>query len=138
MALGELRLPGQQFGNLALDELLVENLPARDAVDLRAQGRDAVFIGLLHAGLPRGRGAEQIVAQHQIRSGKQIADRHRSHHRAHEGGEPRPYDEVPDFVAAGDDDGVRFSTSAEDRSLPILFHGHVPNSRRIVCRITHC
>jgi hypothetical protein len=43
VSLGDLALTGEKFGDLALDELLIEKLPACDAVDLRAQDRDAVL-----------------------------------------------------------------------------------------------
>ena len=66
MALAELALALEQFADLGFHQLLVEQLAAGDAVDLRAQCRDAVLIGLLHARLPGGGGADQIVAQHQI------------------------------------------------------------------------
>ena len=61
----------QKFGDLGFHHLLVEHLAAGDAVDLRAQRRDAVLIGVLHARLPRDGGADQIVAQHEIGGGQE-------------------------------------------------------------------
>ncbi len=61
----------EQLGDLGLHQLLVEQLAAGDAIDLRAQCRDAVLVGLLHARLARRRGADQIVAQDQIGGCKQ-------------------------------------------------------------------
>ena len=47
-ALLQRRLPLQQLLELLLELLLVEQLPAGDAVDLRAQFGDAVLVGELH------------------------------------------------------------------------------------------
>ena len=47
VALRQLRLPFKKLADLGFHQLLVEHLAAGDAVDLRAQRRDAVFVGLL-------------------------------------------------------------------------------------------
>src|SRR5690606_19779639 len=74
MSLGQLRLALQKLAHLALHELLVEQLAAGDAVDLRAQGGNPIFIGLLHPRLPRNRGADQVVAQDEVGGGEQVSN----------------------------------------------------------------
>ena len=115
MACRQLRLPVQQLADLVLHQLLVEQLAAGDAVDLGAQRRDAILVGLLHARLARRAGADQVVAQDEVGGGEQVADGDREQRRAGEGGEPRPDGEMPDLVAARDDDRVRLFTPAEYR-----------------------
>ncbi len=77
MARGERHLLLHQLVDLVFDHLLVEKLTRGDAVDLRAKRGDAVFIIMLHAGLARHGGADQVVAQHEIGRGKEITDRQR-------------------------------------------------------------
>ena len=113
MALGQLRLARQQLAHLALHQLLVEQLAAGDAVDLGAQRGNAVLVGLLHARLAGRRGAEQVVAQHQVAGRQEVADGHRRERRAGQGGDPRADREMPDLVAARDDDRVRLPAPAE-------------------------
>ena len=111
----QLGLAVEQLGDLLFHQLLVEQLAAGDAVDLRPQRRDAVFIGLLDARLARRAGADQIVAQNEIGGGEQIADGDRQQRRAAKCGKPRPDGEMPDIVAMRDDDGVWLFTPAEYR-----------------------
>ena len=131
-----LRLALEQFADLGLHQLLVEHLAAGDAVDLRAQRRDAVLIGLLQARLPRGRGVDQVVPEHEIGGREQVADGDRRERRAGERGKPRSDLEMADVVAARDDDRVRFlalcrrpltdSSFTERASIPLeLRHGRL-------------
>ena len=60
------RLARSELVDLRLDVLLVEELPAGQPVDVRAQGRDTVLIGVLHARLPRDRGREQVIAKDEV------------------------------------------------------------------------
>ncbi len=115
VALGEPGLAFEQLADLGFHQLLVEHLPAGDAVDLRAQRRDAVLIGLLQACLPRRRGVDQIVPEHQI-GGREQGSRCAIAAKAEPASrrQPRPDLEMTDIVAARDDDRVRFSAPAED------------------------
>ena len=113
MAGGKLRLAVQEFGDLLLHQLLVEQLAAGDAVDLGAQRRNAVLVGLLDARLASRARADQVVAQDEVGGGKKVADGNREQRRAGERGDPRPNGEVPDVVAARNDDRVRLFTPAE-------------------------
>ena len=112
---GKLGLAVEEFGDFLLHQLLVEQLAAGDAVDLGAQRRNAILIGLLHACLPRRGGADEIVAQHEVGRRQQIAYGNRRQRRAYERGKPGAYGEMPYLIAPGDDDRVGFSASAEDR-----------------------
>ncbi len=115
MALRQLRLPLEQLADLGLHQLLVEHLAAGDAVDLRAQRRDAVLIGLLQARLARRGRVDQVVPEHEVGGREQIADGHCGERRAGDGGQPGTDLEMTDIVAARDDDRVRLLAPAEDR-----------------------
>ena len=115
MALCQLRLPFDKLADLRFHQLLVEHLPAGDAVDLRAQRRDAVLVSLLKARLPRSGRVDQVVPEHEVGSRKQVADGHRRERRTANGDQPRMDLEMTDVVAARDDDRVRFLAPAEDR-----------------------
>ena len=54
---------------LLLELLLVEQLPAGDAIDLRAQLGDAVLVGELLLGLARDQPVEHVVAEGEIGRG---------------------------------------------------------------------
>ena len=111
----KLGLAIEQLGDLVLHQLLIEKLAAGDAIDLCAQRRDAVLVGLLDARLARRRGADQVVAQDEIGGGKQITDGNRQKRRATKCNQPRPDREMPDRVAMRDDDGVGLFAPAEYR-----------------------
>ena len=54
------RLPAHDLVELLLVLLLVEELAARDAVDLRAQVGDAILVGELHLGLPGDQAGQHV------------------------------------------------------------------------------
>ena len=60
---------------------LVEQLPAGDAIDLRAQFGDAVLVGELHLGLAADQPGEHVLVEGEIGSGGDRPDRH-DHQRA--------------------------------------------------------
>ena len=64
------RLPLQQRAEFLFELFLVEQLPAGDAIDLRAQFRDTVLIGELHFRLPSDQAGEHAVAEGEIGSGR--------------------------------------------------------------------
>ena len=66
-ALLELRLAGQQFVNLALEGVLIEQLPAGHAVEFGARLGEAILVGVLHFGLTGGQGAEHVVVKGDIK-----------------------------------------------------------------------
>ena len=72
------RLPLEQCVELLLELLLVEQLPAGDAVDLRAQFGDAVLIGELHFRLAADQPRQHVLAEGEIGAGRDRPDRH--HH----------------------------------------------------------
>jgi len=113
-----------QFADFGFHQLLVEQLAAGDAVDLTAQRRNTVFVGLLHARLPRRGRADEVVAQHQIGGCEKVAHRNGGERRAGQACNPWTQGEVPDFIASGDDDGVRLLALAEYRGLSGWFHGN--------------
>jgi hypothetical protein len=55
---------------LSLELLLVEQLPAGGAIDLRAQFGEAVFVGELLLGLTRDEPSECVVAEREIGRGR--------------------------------------------------------------------
>ena len=63
------RLLAHDLIELLLELLLVEQLAAGDAVDLRAQFGDAVFIGELHFGLACNEPLEHVVVEREIGAG---------------------------------------------------------------------
>ena len=65
----EQRLAARDLIELALELLLVEQLPARQAVDLAAQIRDAVLVGELHLRLAREEPGQHVVAECEIGGG---------------------------------------------------------------------
>ena len=65
-------LPAQDLIELVLDLLLVEQLPARHPIDLRAQFGDAILVAKLHLGLPRDQAREHVVAKGEIGRGEMV------------------------------------------------------------------
>ena len=63
-------LPAQNLIELLLELLLVEQLAARDAVDLRAQLGDAVLVAELHVGLAGDQPGEYVLAEGEIGGGR--------------------------------------------------------------------
>ena len=61
---------------LSLELLLVEQLPAGGAIDLRAQFGEAVFVGELLLGLTRDEPSEHVVAEREIGRGRGRPARH--------------------------------------------------------------
>ncbi len=107
LALVEGILPAGEPLEVGLDGVLVEELAAGEPVDVGAQRRDAVLVGVLHAGLARERGGEDVVAEEKIAGGGEVdggektggdgdADRH-----------PAVDGEGAHALAMGDDDAVR-------------------------------
>ena len=80
-ALLQYRLPLQQRVEFLLELFLVEQLPAGDAIDLRAQFGDAVLISELHLGLAPDQSGEHVLVECKISSGGDRPDRH-DHQRA--------------------------------------------------------
>src|SRR5690606_25738375 len=115
VALRQLRLSLQQLADLGFHKLLVEHLPAGDAVDLCAQRRDTILIGLLQARLTRHRRVDQVVSEDQVGRGEQVADGHCCKRRSPDDNQPWMNLEMADVVAARDNYRVRFFPSAEDR-----------------------
>ena len=62
----EQRLPAHDLIELRLELLLVEQLPAGDAVDLGAQFGDAVLVGELHLRLARDQPRQHVVVECEI------------------------------------------------------------------------
>ena len=62
----QFQLARQQFRDLAFHALLVKQLPAGDAVHLRPERRDTVFVGVPHARLAGDGGADEIITEDQI------------------------------------------------------------------------
>ena len=60
------RLFAHERIELLLELLLIEQLTAGDAVDLRAQFGDAVFIGKLHFGLPPDQPVEHVIMEGEV------------------------------------------------------------------------
>ena len=85
------RLPLQQAVEFFLELLLVEQLAAHDAVDLRAQFGDAILIGKLHLGLPADQPREDIVAKCEIGAGRDGPDGHDDKRADHDPERDRPY-----------------------------------------------
>ena len=64
------RLPAHDLLELLLELLLVEQLPAGDAVDLRAKFGDAVLVGELLLLLPRDQPRQHVVVEGEIGPGR--------------------------------------------------------------------
>ena len=65
------RLPAHDLLELLLELLLVEQLPAGDAVDLGAQLGDAVLVGELLFLLPRDQPRQHVVVEGEIGAGRE-------------------------------------------------------------------
>src|SRR5207244_3488190 len=76
-------LPALDLFEPLLELLLVEQLPAGDAIDLRAQLGDAILIGELLFGLARDQAGEHVVVEGEIASGRQRPAGPRSPRPAH-------------------------------------------------------
>ena len=79
----ERRLALQDLLELLFVQLLIEQLPAGDAVDLRPQLGDAVLVAELHVGLSRNEPGQDVVAEGEIGArgdGPQRHDHQRADH----------------------------------------------------------
>ena len=70
------RLPLKEAVEFFLELLLVEQLAAHDAVDLRAQFGDAIFVSKLHFGLSADQAGEDIVTKCEVGAGRDRPDGH--------------------------------------------------------------
>ena len=94
-------LAAHQRLDFALDLLLIEQLPAGDAVDLAAQFGDAILIGELHLRLTADQAAEDIVLEGEIGTGAERPDAHH-HQRADDDPErDRPDPDLPAVMNQG-------------------------------------
>jgi hypothetical protein len=66
----------KQAVEFLLELLLIKHLTAHDAVDLRAQFGDAIFVGKLHFGLPPDQPGQDIVTKCEVGAGCDGPDRH--------------------------------------------------------------
>jgi hypothetical protein len=62
----EPRLTRQQVVHLALERILIEQLPAGDPIDFRARLGESVLVRVLHFGLPRDVDAEHVVMERDV------------------------------------------------------------------------
>ena len=69
------RLFAHELIELLLELLLIEQLAAGDAVDLRAQFGDAVLIGELHLRLARDQPLQHVVVEGEIGAGQRPTSR---------------------------------------------------------------
>lgn len=110
----QFQLARQQFRDLAFHALLVKQLPAGDAVHLRPERRDTVFVGVPHARLAGDGGADEIITEDQIGGCCQAAQRDCRRDATGKGRHPRADREVPDRLSARDDDCVGGLAFAEN------------------------
>ncbi len=119
------RLAAHQLIELLLELLLVQELPAGDAIDLGSQIGDAILIGVLHVGLAGDQAGQEIVAKGEISGG---GDRPYRHH--HQRADHRPERHrseahlaaaMIERVVAGDDPGAtrRAVGAGPGRALPV-------------------
>ncbi len=69
VALFERCLPPRHRLQLAFHLLLIEQLAAREAIDLAAQVRDAILVGELHLRLPGEQAGQYVVAERKVGGG---------------------------------------------------------------------
>jgi hypothetical protein len=96
------RLPAHDLFELLLELFLVQQLAASGAVDLGAQFRHAVFVGVLHLGLAGDQSSQDVVAKREISGGcsrPQAEQRHGADHDPENNGS-KPH------LLAGMNDGV--------------------------------
>lgn len=122
VALGKGELLPHQLLDLAFDDLLVEQLAAGDAVDLGAKGGDAVLVVVLHAGLARHGRADQVVAQHEIGGGGEVADREHAGKAERDRRHPGADGHVTNLVAARQDHDMLLRAFSEDAVFRTLRH----------------
>ena len=122
VALRQLRLALEQLSDLGLHQLLVQHLSVGDAVDLGAQCRDAVFVGLLQTRLAGRSSADEVVPEDKVGCGEQVAYRDGGEGGAEKGRQPGSDREVTDLIAARNDDRVGLSAFSEDGGLTCVFH----------------
>ena len=111
----ERRLAARDLFELALDLLLIEQLAARELVDLAAQIGDAILVGVLHLRLAREQAGQHVVAEREIGGGN---GRPSGHHdqRADDGPERHRSDaDLPSAVTQGPA-GLRRRMISERRS----------------------
>ena len=118
-ALLERRLAAHQIVELLLELLLVEQLAAGRAVDLRAQFGDAVLIGELLLGLMRDQGAQHVVAKGEI-GGR--GNRPAGHDHQGADADPERHRSEPDLPAAM---GKRISRARRLRRRALLGVGAI-------------
>ena len=95
-------LAAHDLVELLVELFLIEQLAAGGAVDLGAQLRDAVFIGVLHLGLTGDQPGQDVVAKREIGGG-----RRRPHAEQHDRADNDPeHDRAEPDLLAGMHDGV--------------------------------
>ena len=95
-------LAAHDLVELLVELFLIEQLAAGGAVDLGAQLRDAVFIGVLHLGLTGDQPGQDVVAKREIGGG-----RRRPHAEQHDRADNDPeHDGAEPDLLAGMHDGV--------------------------------
>jgi hypothetical protein len=108
-------LAAGQLLELPLELLLVEQLSAGGAIDLRAQLGEAVFVGELLLGLARDEPLEYVVAKREIGRGR---DRPARHDHDRPDGNPERHRAEPDLSpcvgdrVAGAGGGIRVASRA--------------------------
>ncbi len=110
-------------------DLLVEKLARGDAVDLRTQRRDPVFIFMLDTRLPGNRCAQKVVAQDQIGRRAEISHCQCRGHRNAQSRHPRLDRQMPNLVARCQDEHWCFATFGKDAFSGFTAHEATPKPK---------
>ena len=93
-----------------LELFLIEQLAAHDAIDLRAQFGDAIFVGKLHFGLPTDKPCQDVVTECKVGTGCDGPDGHDDKATDHDPESNWPY---PDLMSGV---GERVTVDIENHS----------------------
>ena len=100
MAAANFLLPLKQGVEAVLQCMFVQQLTAGNSVNLRAQRRNAILIGIAHFRLARIGGEHQVVTEEQVGRCGEVDDREQNNKTNERSGHPRPICEIVNPVTA--------------------------------------
>jgi hypothetical protein len=123
-------LPFKQGGELFLDARRPHGMMAGQAVELGAQRRDAILVGILHCHLARDGTAEQVVAIDQIGGGANVGGQEENGPAERRSSQPGPDPVNARLAVAGHRNGRgRLARGAGLSLLARMHHGRIRRSR---------
>ena len=129
LACVERGLTAEQAVHLGVEGLLVEELAAGQPVDVGAERRNPVLVGLLHPALAGDGRGKQVVAEDEVARRGEIEDGEEDTDDRNAARKPGPDRKRADVLSASDDDAVRRLAAGERTKLAGAGNRHTPSPR---------